>query len=369
LDFDDHDSPTIAHPSAVIVPAVLALGEAADADGRSLLRAYIVGLEVMDRLGEMVNPWHYERGWHATSTLGSIAAAGAAACLLRLDPAQALAALSLGATMASGLKAEFGSEAKPFHVGMAAQNGVMAAELAASGLTAVPEALSGPLGFTGVYGKADGSSGAALPALPPPLAIEQHGLSVKKYPCCSYLGRILDLLLAERAAGRLRAEQVARIDIVMPGRSAAVVRFGIPRNADEARFSAPYCAAVALLEGGLAPRHFQPEALELPATLALARRIAVTASPKPQALEDMAPEDPDELHVELIDGRRIELLARTVRGGPDQPLSRPELLAKLALCAESVLEAPLLATLAAQLEAFAERGRVRDLMALLGRAA
>ena len=85
--------------------------------------------------------------------------------------------------MAGGLKAQFGSGAKPFHAGWAAHNGVVAAELAAQGLTAMPDALAGTWGFTGIYGADPARDGAKLPAMPPPLAIEQHGLWVKTYPC------------------------------------------------------------------------------------------------------------------------------------------------------------------------------------------
>ena len=396
LDFDDHDAPTLAHPSAVLVPALLAAGEVAAVDGARLLRAYIVGLEVMDRLGEIVNPGHYEIGWHSTSTLGSVAAAGAVAALRGLDSGQILAALSIGATTASGLKAQFGSGTKPFHAGWAAHNGVVAAELAAQGLTAVADALSGAWGFTGIFGADAASSGAGAPRLPPPLAIEGtdpiasgaesrasaqtgrkrcgppppraielHGLWVKAYPCCSYMGRPLDAVLQLRAAGRVTAEQVERVQVSMSQRQIDVVRYAIPASGDEARFSIPWCLAVALREGSVAPRHFEAAALADPALRALAGRITLRPFADPPPLPGVSTEDYDHIAFTLAGGERLEVLARSVRGSPDNPLTRGELFDKLAACAEGRIDASRRAALVALLEDFERATTLRPLMALL----
>lgn len=365
LDFDDHDAPTLAHPSAVLVPALLAAGEVAAVDGARLLRGYIVGLEVMDRLGEIVNPGHYEIGWHSTSTLGSVAAAGAVAALRGLDSGQILAALSIGATTASGLKAQFGSGTKPFHAGWAAHNGVVAAELAAQGLTAVADALSGAWGFTGIFGADAASSGAGAPRLPPPLAIELHGLWVKAYPCCSYMGRPLDAVLQLRAAGRVAAEQVERVQVSMSQRQIDVVRYAIPASGDEARFSIPWCLAVALREGSVAPRHFEAAALADPALRALAGRITLRPFADPPPLPGVSTEDYDHIEFTLAGGERLEVLARSVRGSPDNPLTRGELFDKLAACAEGRIDASRRAALVALLEDFERATTLRPLMALL----
>ncbi len=365
LDFDDHDAPTLAHPSAVLVPALLAAGELAESSAERLLRGYIAGLEVMDRLGEILNPGHYEIGWHSTSTLGSVAAAGAVAVLRGLDAAETMTALSIGATTGSGLKAQFGSGTKPFHAGWAAHNGVVAAELAAQGLTAVTDALSGAWGFTGIFGADGGASGATLPALPPPLAIEQQGLWVKAYPCCSYMGRPLDAVLALRAAGRVSADRVARITVSMSQRQRDVVRYALPDSADEARFSIPWCLAVAISAGAVAPKHFEDRALADPALRALAGRIVLQPFAPPLPLPGVSTEDYDRIEIELVDGERLEVLARTVRGSPDNPLSRADLFYKLAACAEGQLDAARVAALRTLLEGFAGDAPLGPVMALL----
>ena len=130
LDFDDNYHGNCGHATAVLAPALLALGEQRGAGGRAVLDAYIAGLEAMAVIGAGVNIGHYEKGWHTTSTIGVIAAAGAAARLAGLDTNGVQRALSLGFSHASGSKLQFGTMAKPLHVGMAAKNALMAARYA-----------------------------------------------------------------------------------------------------------------------------------------------------------------------------------------------------------------------------------------------
>src|SRR5690606_18663480 len=139
LDFDDNFDPAKAHASAVLIPAILALAEERPAPGFAVLDAYIVGLQIMGRVGQGINPFHRNRGWHATATVGAIGAAAACARLLALSSAQATHALSLATSMAAGSMAQFGTMAKPLHAGLAAKSGVIAASLAQAGLDAGAE--------------------------------------------------------------------------------------------------------------------------------------------------------------------------------------------------------------------------------------
>ncbi len=136
LDFDDYESFSMAHSSVTILPAVLALGEKLHVSGRECLEAYLVGIEVISKMGRGVNPNHYEKGWHSTSTLGTLGASAASSKLLKLDPEKTKMAFGIAASMASGLRGNFGTMTKPFHAGHAARNGVESAELASLGFTA-----------------------------------------------------------------------------------------------------------------------------------------------------------------------------------------------------------------------------------------
>src|SRR5207244_10014372 len=141
LDYDDMCFVSLAHPSAPLVAAAWAAAEIAGASGRALLDAYVVGFEIEGRLGRAMNPRHYRRGWHCTSTLGTIGAAAACARLLGLDQTRVPSALAIAASCASGLKENFGTMVKPLHAGLAARNAVLAAELARAGMTASAAAI------------------------------------------------------------------------------------------------------------------------------------------------------------------------------------------------------------------------------------
>ena len=147
LDYDDVNLAVPGHATAVIMPAVLALAEASHATGRDVVASFVAGYEVACRVGLLVAPGHYDRGFHATSTVGVIGAAAACANLLRLTPIQAANAMSLAATQASGLQAMFGKMGKPLNAGLAARNGILAARLASRGFDAGALALEHPQGF------------------------------------------------------------------------------------------------------------------------------------------------------------------------------------------------------------------------------
>lgn len=161
LDYDDTHLEMMGHPTAPVLPALCALAPEVRAPGMRLLRALVVGVEVGCRLGALLNPGHYGVGWHATGTLGTAGAAAACSHLLGLDPGRFTHALSLAATQAAGVKASFGSMAKPLHAGKAAADGLLAARLAAGGFTGNPAVVEAPQGWAAATGAAP-VDGAAL---------------------------------------------------------------------------------------------------------------------------------------------------------------------------------------------------------------
>lgn len=339
LDFDDYDPPSIGHPSTVLVPVVLAFPDLSGADA---INAFLVGLETMDRLGEVVNPTHYEAGWQATATLGTVGAAAAAGRALRLDGTRMLTALAIAAGAASGIKAQFGSGAKPMNVGLAAQTGVQAAELAAAGMDARAEAIWGPQGFAALTG----GPGAAdrTPSGPPgePFLIETFGLIAKPWPCCGYLARIVDALV--EMSSEIEVASIEAITLRSPPRNAAILIYDRPETPDQARFSPPYCAAVALMSGTLAPSDFSTTAIRRPEVLALALKVDFASTGKAQSDVDLDPADPDEITIRLETGEVIERRAAHMRGGPDAPMTRADFIAKLRACAPDDVDADALIT-------------------------
>ncbi|MBC7324633.1 MAG: MmgE/PrpD family protein, partial [Moorella sp. (in: Bacteria)] len=150
-DFDDVNLSILGHPSPPMFPAALAVAEYCGASGRQLIEAYIAGFEVETRVGLAINPGHYNRGWHATATLGVLGAAAASAKIFGLNAEQTRMALGIAASQASGIRQNFGTMTKPFHAGNAARGGVLAAMLARLGFTADLNILETPLGFCTVF--------------------------------------------------------------------------------------------------------------------------------------------------------------------------------------------------------------------------
>src|SRR4029077_5316506 len=184
LDFDDVSNSLGGHPSAPILPALFALGETLDSTGRDFITAYVVGFETETRIGRGVHFHHYEKGWHPTATLGVFGAAAACCHLPGLARAKTAQALAIAASLAAGIKANFGTMTKPLHVGHTARSGLFAAMLAREGFTANPAALEHKQGFLEVFNGA-GTYDAAriLERWGEPYDIVRPGLAVKQHPC------------------------------------------------------------------------------------------------------------------------------------------------------------------------------------------
>jgi 2-methylcitrate dehydratase PrpD len=219
LDYDDMCFVSLAHPSAPLVPAVVAAGELATAPGRSVLDAYVIGFEIQARLGRLMNPRHYQRGWHCTSTLGVMSAAAGASRLLGLDAPKTAHALAIAASSASGLKENFGTMVKPLHAGLAARDGVMAAMLAKAGFTASANAIDGPQGYLHALDseRADPEQLAReVSDLGSRWEILDTGITVKLYPSCAGTHPTLDAVLDLRAAHGFSAADVELMSTSTP---------------------------------------------------------------------------------------------------------------------------------------------------------
>lgn len=362
LDYDDNFHPMAGHATAVLAPAIFAVAERCGASGHAVLDAYVIGLEVLTRIGEGVNLAHYQRGWHSTSTIGTFGVAAACARLQGFDAAQAAAALSLAFSMAAGSKLQFGTMAKPVHAGLAAQHGVMAAALAASGVRGIDEPLEGPWGFRDLFAGAS-SPGFAAQSPGKRLAIERYGLKTKIHPCCASAHCAVDALLALRREHGFRAEEVERIEVVVSRMSYDNLMYTDPRTGMEARFSMHWCMALALLQGRLGLADFTPSALGRKEVRVWFPRITMrhTEPGREHPLADNGRE-PSAVTIHLKDGRRLERYEQHARGTMQSPASAEELDAKFEDCA------PGRAALRSLLERFEKLPTIRPLMRQLRRA-
>ena len=336
LDFDDVSNSLGGHPSAPILPALFALGEMLDCSGRDLIAAYVAGFETETRIGRGVNFHHYEKGWHPTATLGVFGAAAACSHLLGLDPARTAQALAIAASLAAGIKANFGTMTKPLHVGHTARNGLFAAQLAREGFTANPAALEHPQGFLNVFnGAGNFDTEAILRDWGRPWDIVRPGLGVKQHPCCGSTHPAIDALLQLRAEHRIEPGKIARLDSWTHPRRLAHTDRPDPQTGLDAKFSVQYCLARALLNGRIVLEDFEGEAWRDPATRELMRRIH--AAPYPDPGGDNPPHGA-EVRIALDDGRVVgKRVAAALGRGADNPLPDEALAAKFANCAGRAL--------------------------------
>jgi len=331
LDFDDMCFVSLAHPSAPLVASALAAGEAVAASGAALLDAYIVGFEIEARLGRAMNPRHYQRGWHCTSTLGTIGAAAAASRLFALDAQRTGHALAIAASEASGLKENFGTMVKPLHAGLAARNGVLAVLLARAGMVASTAAIDGQQGFLAAM---DGQ----LPSLADTAAdlgrrweILDTGITVKLYPSCAGTHPTLDALLDLKRLERFESDDVEAIEVGVDPIVPTILIYDRPSSGLEGKFSMPFCAAAAVVRGQVGIETFDSQTLVDPAIAALQQRVSMGVDP---SLDASAPSlTQAHVTVRLRDGRVLTASANGARGYPDKPATDEELATKFLSCA------------------------------------
>ncbi|HEY0296114.1 MAG TPA: MmgE/PrpD family protein [Bordetella sp.] len=243
LDYDDVNLSVPGHMSAAIFPALVALAEYRDVRVADLLVAFAAGYEFACSMGKLVEPAHYANGFHATATIGCLAAAMACARLLALPVEQACHAVGVAATQAAGLKVMFGSMAKPLHAGLASQSGLRAVLLAGKGFTSRMDALECPQGFVQVHG-ADFHADQALSA--PRGGFHLLNNLFKFHAACYSTHSTIEAVVALRREHALAAQSVARIDVVA-GEGCSICNLQQPGTALEAKFSLRATAAFAML--------------------------------------------------------------------------------------------------------------------------
>jgi len=243
LDYDDVHFAMHGHPTVPVAPVVLALGEALNRTGGEVIDAFVAGYEVECAVGAMAGYGHYDKGFHATGTIGTFGAAAAAARLLRLDAERTANALGLAAAQAAGLKAMFGTMTKPFHAGKAAMNGLIAARLAARGFTASTEGIEAPQGFADT--QAPGFK--AAPVRPDPTAPFAVEANLFKYHAACYLTHsAIEAVGALRVGHGVGLGDLKRLTIHTEPAIGQVCDIRAPRTGLEVKFSIRHLAALAL---------------------------------------------------------------------------------------------------------------------------
>lgn len=345
LDFDDNFDPAKAHATAVLAPAILALAEQEAASGAACLDAYIVGLQILGRVGQGVNPVHRNRGWHATATVGAIGAAAACARLLKLDAGKAANAISIATSMAAGFMSQFGTMTKPMHAGLAAKAGVMAASLAQAGIDAGMETLDGRTGMNRLMVGPDYEAlrdnlshvehGQTLrfetESIGAPLLILENGFRVKRFPNCGSAHRAMDALLELRSRHEIEAEQVEAVHVRAPVTHLNNLMYSDPKDPLQAKFSLEFGLALALLTGECRLAAFEQETVMRSDIRSLYPRIHRHPVDKAEG------EFPTEVEIVLKDGRAFSAAFAMPVGSLAAPFSTDQYWAKFEGCVAGVL--------------------------------
>lgn len=339
LGWADFSVAQMNHPSAAIAPATLALGEAIGANGRDILIAYVVGVEVSNKLAQGVKPGFHRQGWHALGVCNAFGAAAAASRLLGLAPGATANGLGIAGADASGVKASMVTMTKSYVAGAAARDGIEAALLARRGFTGPTNVIEGRDGFLQTFGAGADPAGVVR-GLGHPFEFSAPGLTLKLYPSCTHTHTAISAAVRMLRKHGVTVGTVESVTCSVPPVVYDFLAWPSPQNAKEAKFSMQYCVATALMKGDVRLEDFRDDAIGHPATVALMKRISMVVSPEFAALGYNPPEAPSGciMTVVLKDGRSC---TERVLRGPWEPPSVPgpsELLGKFIDAGSQLLE-------------------------------
>ncbi|KAJ5618972.1 hypothetical protein N7510_002956 [Penicillium lagena] len=280
-DYDDTHLDTIIHPTGPVAAALLAMAEARDqpCSGPDFITALVAGIEAECKIGKAVWPDHYDVGWHITSTTGSIGAAVAVSKLLSLNASQTAHAIGVAATQVTGLREMFGSHTKSFHPGRAAQNGLLAALLAAEGYTSSEQALEAKRGWANVASTINNLD-AEIASLGPAGRWEIAQNAFKPFPCGIVVHPIIDGCVGIHAEMKKQGISPAQIEEVHADVHPLVLELTgkkTPKDGLEAKFSVYHGATIGLLFGKGTPAQYEDAVVNDASVVALRSLIKATA--------------------------------------------------------------------------------------------
>ncbi|WP_195913960.1 MmgE/PrpD family protein [Planomicrobium sp. YIM 101495] len=265
LDYDDVAPSILAHPSAPLTAVILPFAEEYGKSGKEVIAAFVIGTEVMTKIGKLMGFRHYDQGWHATSTLGAIGGAAACAYLAELSEEKTKNAIAISASMSSGLQKNFGTMTKPLHVGLAAQNSVQAVLLAIEGFEAnhkIFEERGFFQAFTGEMHDETLNQKIKEVKFGGLHDFEENGLSVKKFACCYFMHRFTAGVLELRNENSLTIDDVEEIQITVPPGGYTALIHSNPQTGLQGKFSAEYACLAALEDGVIQLQTFTDEEVQ-----------------------------------------------------------------------------------------------------------
>jgi 2-methylcitrate dehydratase PrpD len=340
LDFDDSHPTLRGHPSATMVPAALAVGEATAAAGLEILAAYAIGLEIAGKLARVLGNGHYLRGWHTTATTGALSSTAVAARLWGLDAGGLRQAWGLAASQMSGLVRNFGTMTKPFHAGHAARCGVAAAWMVRQGFTANDAIFDGEGSVLDTYRGDDGDAPAGMASrLGQPWEATEPGIYMKRWPCCYSSHRAVGGLFTLIEKHALQPDEITEVTVgFLPGADTALVSLD-PQTGLQGKFSIEYTLAAALLDRKLTLETFTDAMVQRPQARKLMRKVRRYRIADDNIYSGISATGYTDIAVITRRGR-FELHVDRVPGSPAWPMTDADRVEKFMDCAARVLGAP-----------------------------
>jgi len=330
----DHSFVRGGQPTAPIIPAIFALGEALQSSGQQILEAYVAGVEVVARLIIAV-AGAGGAGWHANNTIGVFGASAGCAKLLGLKEPEIEMALAIAASTGSGLTVNFGTMTKPLHVGFAARNGVLSARLAQSGVTANPQVMEAKNGFFDTYYQTGKPDTRVFEDLATRYALEEYGVRFKPYPCGGLTHTAIYTTIRLRQEHKISTDSVEHVDVAVPADTAEPLVYREPKTGLEGKFSMPYLIARALTDGNLTLDTFTDQAVRNENVRQLLQRIEMRVDPALQAGADGS--RPAAVSIRLKNGQALTATEKFPKGSLQLPMTSEELVAKFRACARGVI--------------------------------
>jgi 2-methylcitrate dehydratase PrpD len=353
FDFDDTHLKTIIHPAGPVASAALALAEHIGASGRALIDALVLGIDVSCRMGNLMYPDHYDRGWHITGSTGTLGAAAACARLLGLDEQKTMMALGIAASQPVGLREQFGTMTKPFHPGGAARAGLLSALLARHGFTASARALEAPRGYAQVV-----STKYAWNEVTDELG-ERFEISFntyKPFACGIVIHPSIDACVQLREQG-VRADDVERIELKVHSLVLELTGKKEPADGLQGKFSVYHGCAAGLIFGRAGEAEYADDIVTREDVVALRRKVVAT-------VDDAIDEASADVTAVLHDGRRIHVFVEHAIGSLQRPMSDAALETKFTAQTEPILGAARVFELIAACGRLGELPDVRGLCTL-----
>jgi len=326
FDYDDTHLKTIIHPAGPVASAALALAEHRGASGRQFVDALVLGIDVSCRVGNMIYPDHYDRGWHITGSTGMLGAAAACSRLLGLNAAKTAMALGIAASQPIGVREQFGSMTKPFHVGGAARAGLMSALMAHHGFTSSARALEAPRGLAQTFSsKCDWSE--ITDQLGERFEISSN--TYKPFACGIVIHPTIDAATQLRAKG-VRAEDIERVELRVHPLVLELTGKKEPQDGLQGKFSVYHGFAAGLIFGQASETEYDDQIVRREDVTALRRKVVATVDEK----IDEASADVTAI---LKDGRKVHVFVEHAIGSLERPMGDKDLEAKFHSLVDAVI--------------------------------